>query len=246
MEFLINMDEIHSSDALTINDSNESCDSTYSNNSLPNFIQQNGRKVYGPPNDWVGPAPHNDCELFIKKIPKNVNEDHLFQCFFKFGKIYQFRLLMEYDNTNRGFAYVRYTNPRDAQAAMSVLNHYYIKPGKKMEIEKSYEKSRFFVGNIPKNLTNIEIETTLRNMFPEMLQCIVHRPVNLETKNRGFAFIDFPNHKSAVEAKKTVATGRSILWGHDVRIVWAIPVKHNSEKIIQEVRLILKLQLHFL
>lgn len=139
------------------------------------LMQINGRKVLGPPEDWVGPPPSSVCELFVRRIPKDLNENKLLAPFLRFGQIYEFRLPLDFNQANRGYAYVKYTNEEDASSAMEVLNHYYVYPGRKLEILHSYEKCRLFVSNIPKHLEESEIEERLRTIFPTM-QRIYIRP----------------------------------------------------------------------
>lgn len=59
---------------------------------------------------WEGPAPPRGCEVFVGKIPRDMFEDELVPLFEKAGKIYEFRLMMEFSGENRGYAFVMYTN----------------------------------------------------------------------------------------------------------------------------------------
>ncbi|KAG7236300.1 hypothetical protein INR49_001216, partial [Caranx melampygus] len=46
------------------------------------------------------------------------------------GKIYEFRLMLEFSGENRGYAFVMYTNREAAQRAIQMLDNYEIRPGK--------------------------------------------------------------------------------------------------------------------
>lgn len=59
---------------------------------------------------WEGPAPPRGCEVFVGKIPRDMYEDELVPLFERAGKIYEFRLMMEFSGENRGYAFVMYTN----------------------------------------------------------------------------------------------------------------------------------------
>lgn len=61
------------------------------------------------PADWEGPPPPRGCEVFVGKIPRDMYEDELVPLFDKAGKIYEFRLMMEFSGANRGYAFVTYT-----------------------------------------------------------------------------------------------------------------------------------------
>ncbi|KAM7348594.1 uncharacterized protein ACRADG_007868 [Cochliomyia hominivorax] len=217
------------------------------------LMQINGRKVLGPPEDWLGPPPPSVCELFVRRIPKDLNENKLLAPFLRFGQIYEFRLPLDFNQANRGYAYVKYTNEEDASSAMEALNHYYVFPGRKLEILHSYEKCRLFVSNIPKYLEESEIEEGLRTIFPTM-QRIYIRPssssnnveynynsgaidgINMQQLpsnqkstvglgNRGHVFVHFATHIHALEAKKSITPGLVRMWGKDLKVVWA-----NTEK----------------
>uniref|UniRef100_A0A8C6SAZ6 RNA binding motif protein 46 n=1 Tax=Neogobius melanostomus TaxID=47308 RepID=A0A8C6SAZ6_9GOBI len=57
------------------------------------MIQVNGQRKYGGPR-WDGPPPPRGCE------------DELVPLFERAGRIYEFRLMMEFSGENRGYAFV--------------------------------------------------------------------------------------------------------------------------------------------
>lgn len=59
---------------------------------------------------WEGPPPPRGCEVFVGKIPRDMYEDELVPLFERAGRIYEFRLMMEFSGENRGYAFVMYTN----------------------------------------------------------------------------------------------------------------------------------------
>ncbi|NWX01554.1 RBM46 protein, partial [Caloenas nicobarica] len=61
------------------------------------LVQENGqRKFGGPPPGWEGPPPPRGCEVFVGKIPRDMYEDELVPVFERAGRIYEFRLMMEF------------------------------------------------------------------------------------------------------------------------------------------------------
>jgi RNA recognition motif-containing protein len=64
--------------------------------------------------------------VFVGKLPKNLNESHIYEVFITVGRIFQIRLMMDFTGTNRGFCFVQYYNPSDASRAIKELNHYQI------------------------------------------------------------------------------------------------------------------------
>ena len=208
------------------------------------LMQMNGRKVLGPPPNWHGPVPTAACELFVRRIPKDLNEQKLIQPFLRFGDIYEIRLPMDFNQENRGYAYIKYTNEEDAACAMEVMSHYFVTPKRKLEILHSYEKCRLFVSNIPKHLLESEIDAKLRMVFPTMERIYTRGGCSmreLQQKslmaptgekivdelppqplgNRGHVFVHFPSHMHALEAKKGTTPGVVRMWGRDLKVVWA-------------------------
>lgn len=74
---------------------------------LKDVKQINGCRVWENP--LLGTEfqiPKRRIELFIKNIPNDLFELDILPHFERFGPIYQFRLLVDYENCNRGFAYL--------------------------------------------------------------------------------------------------------------------------------------------
>ncbi|VEN50748.1 unnamed protein product [Callosobruchus maculatus] len=116
------------------------------------------RKYGGPPPGWEGPPPGSGCEVFCGKIPKDMFEDELIPLFEQCGAIWDLRLMMDpMTGTNRGYAFVTFTNRDAAQQAVHKLDNYEIKPGKTLKINISVPNLRLFVGNIPKSKGKEEI-----------------------------------------------------------------------------------------
>lgn len=82
---------------------------------LLNVNQTNGcRNWQNPLTNVKYEIPEKPTELFIKNLPKEMLEIDLLPHFERFGPIYQFRLLIDYDNCNRGFAYLIYFYQKSA------------------------------------------------------------------------------------------------------------------------------------
>lgn len=194
-----------------------------------------GRK-FGPPKNWQGPEPPTTAELFIKDIPRQNFEHEIIPHFERFGMIYEFRLMMEYNYVNRGYAYLKYVNEEDAICAMDVMKYYLIENGQTLDVQRSYNKCRLFVGNIPRDKGYDEVYNTFQQIFPKMVKFIFHCYGNI---NRGFAFADFPDHTSALEAKIKCSPGYLYCWGHEIKVVWANPEKGNEGGKEYEVSLVI-------
>ncbi|CAD7084611.1 unnamed protein product [Hermetia illucens] len=131
--------------------------------------------------------------------------------------------MTEFNHANRGYAFVRYAKEVDARRALEVLNHFYIVPGRTLEVQRSFDKCRLFIGNIPKRLSEEELEQSFKAVFPSMCRLITLKRISDGENNRGFAFIDSQGHEDAVEAKKQVSPGTIKIWGQNLPVPWANP-----------------------
>ncbi|XP_058443897.1 uncharacterized protein LOC131425770 isoform X2 [Malaya genurostris] len=198
--------------------------------------QINGCRQYGPPTSWTGPIPGFGCEIYVKRIPPDYTESDLVPLFERFGRLYELRLMMDYNNQNRRYCFVRYTTEEDAKVAIEVLNHHYVKENQTLDAQKSFEKCRLFVGNLPKDLDRKTIEVSFRSLFPEMTRFVMHNRIADGEKNRGFAFMDFPEHSAALRAKKQTTPGCMRMWNRDIKIVWANPQRSLDHSGVDEVK----------
>ena len=56
-----------------------------------------------------------------------------------------------------------------------------------------------------------------------------------KTKNRGFAFVEFENHKKAAVARKKLMSSKIQLWGHTIAVDWAEPEREVEDDVMQGV-----------
>ncbi len=78
--------------------------------------------------------------------------------YFKVGKIYELRLMMDFSGSNRGYFFVRYTNREDAKKAVRQLNNYEIRPGKNLGVIHSVDNRKLWISGIPKNRSASDIK----------------------------------------------------------------------------------------
>ncbi|KAF7259634.1 hypothetical protein EG68_05750 [Paragonimus skrjabini miyazakii] len=202
------------------------------------ILQENGQRRYGPPPDWVGPQPPRGCEVFIGKIPRDCFEDELVPIFETVGKIYMFRLMMDFSGCNRGYGFCIYTNREDTRRAVAELDSYEIRRGKTLGVCFSVDNCRLFVGGIPKTKSKDEIMTEMIKVTEGVKDVIVYPSVADKTKNRGFAFVEYENHKAAAMARRKLIPGRIHLWGHQIAVDWAEPEREVDEDIMSKVRIL--------
>ncbi|XP_034938327.1 heterogeneous nuclear ribonucleoprotein R-like isoform X5 [Chelonus insularis] len=197
------------------------------------------RKYGGPPPNWEGPTPGNGCEVFCGKIPKDMYEDELIPLFEKCGKIWDLRLMMDpMSGTNRGYAFITFTNREAAQQAVRELNDYEIRKGKKIGVTVSYNNHRLFVGNIPKNRDRDDLFEEFTKHAPGLTEVIIYSSPDDKKKNRGFCFLEYESHKAASLAKRRLSTGRIKVWGCDIIVDWADPQEEPDEQTMAKVRVL--------
>lgn len=182
-----------------------------------NIIQANGCHTWQNPLTGVEFEPPNKTlEIFIKNIPKDMSKQELFTNFERFGEIYQFRLLIDYDGLNRGFAYLIYFVEKSALECLDCMGYFIIKPGVILDVEKSEERSNLLALGIPSQLSDEIIVCGFQQLFVNINNVLVQR-----RGNETVAILSFPNHAAALNAKRWSGVGSINLWNRQIKILWA-------------------------
>ncbi|XP_012734544.1 APOBEC1 complementation factor isoform X1 [Fundulus heteroclitus] len=201
--------------------------------------QENGQRRYGgPPPDWDGPPPERGSEIFVGKLPRDLFEDELVPLCEKFGKIYEVRMMMDFNGNNRGYAFVTFSNKQEARTAMKQLNNYEIRNGRLLGVCASVDNCRLFVGGIPKTKKRDEILTEMRKVTDGVVDVIVYPSAADKSKNRGFAFVEYESHRAAAMARRKLLPGRIQLWGHPIAVDWAEPEVEVDEDTMATVKIL--------
>lgn len=117
-------------------------------------VQKDGQRRYGPPLDWEGQVQTRGCEVFVGEIPLDCFEaDELVPVFEKAGKIHELRLVMDYNQQNRGYAFVVYGSPAEAKRCVRRLNNYEIRKGRTLGVCMSVDNYSLFVRGVPKKVS---------------------------------------------------------------------------------------------
>ncbi|XP_009069644.1 PREDICTED: APOBEC1 complementation factor isoform X1 [Acanthisitta chloris] len=204
-----------------------------------NLIQENGQRKYGgPPPGWDGPPPERGCEIFIGKLPRDLFEDELIPLCEKIGKIYEMRMMMDFNGNNRGYAFVTFSNKQEAKNAIKTLNNYEIRNGRLLGVCASVDNCRLFVGGIPKTKKREEILAEMKKVTDGVVDVIVYPSAADKTKNRGFAFVEYESHRAAAMARRKLLPGRIQLWGHPIAVDWAEPEVEVDEDTMSAVKIL--------
>ncbi|KAM3623767.1 uncharacterized protein V6R79_015360 [Siganus canaliculatus] len=202
------------------------------------MVQENGQRKYGPPPGWTGTSPPRGCEIFVGKIPRDVYEDELVPVFESVGRIYEMRLMMDFDGKNRGYAFVMYTEKHEAKRAVRELNNYEVRPGRLLGVCSSVDNCRLFIGGIPKTKKREEILEEVSKVTEGVLDVIVYASAADKMKNRGFAFVEYESHRAAAMARRKLMPGRIQLWGHQIAVDWAEPEIDVDEDVMETVKIL--------
>uniref|UniRef100_A0A8C4QT90 RNA-binding protein 47 n=1 Tax=Eptatretus burgeri TaxID=7764 RepID=A0A8C4QT90_EPTBU len=204
-----------------------------------NLVQENGQRKYGgPPPGWKGVAPQRGCEVFVGKIPRDLFEDELVPVLEMAGRLYELRLMMDFDGKNRGYAFAMYTNKQDARRAVHELNNYEVRPGRLLGICSSVDNCRLFIGGIPKTKKKEEIMEEVSKVTEGVVNVIVYPSAADKMKNRGFAFVEYESHRAAAMARRKLLPGRVQLWGHQIAVDWAEPELDVDEDVMETVKIL--------
>ncbi|XP_057297897.1 APOBEC1 complementation factor-like isoform X2 [Hydractinia symbiolongicarpus] len=202
------------------------------------ITQNNGQRKFGPPPNMTGVAPSRGCEVFVGKLPRDCYEDELVPVFEKAGKIYELRLMMDYNGQNRGYAFVVYCAKRDAQKCVRTINNYEIRKGRLLGVCQSVDNCRLFIGGIPKKVKKEEILEEISKVTDNVIDVIVYPSATDKTKNRGFAFVEYDHHRAAAMARRKLMNGKIQLWGHPIAVDWAEPEQEVDEEIMDQVKVL--------
>ncbi|KAM4032071.1 APOBEC1 complementation factor isoform 2-T2 [Anomaloglossus baeobatrachus] len=203
------------------------------------LTQENGQRRYGgPPPGWEGHPPERGCEIFIGKLPRDLFEDELIPLCEKIGRIYEMRMMMDFNGNNRGYAFVTFTNRQDARNAIKQLNNYEIRNGRLLGVCASVDNCRLFVGGIPKTKKREEILVEMKKVTDGVIDVIVYPSAADKAKNRGFAFVEYESHRAAAMARRKLLPGRIQLWGHPIAVDWAEPEVEVDEDTMSSVKIL--------
>ena len=197
--------------------------------------QTNGQRKWGPPPDWTGPPPPKGTEVFVTRLPRDCLEGELVPIFNRPGRIYIFRLMMDFSGTNRGFGFVQYSTKAEAKNAILQLDGYEIQPGQRIRVNKSVDNCRLFIGQIPKDLTKEAVISTVSNYVSGAKDVIMYFSPSNKSFNRGFCFVEFDSHRSAAVARRFFVTTGVRLWGSCIRVDWAVPEEDPNDDIMSRV-----------
>ncbi|KRY23755.1 Polyadenylate-binding protein 1 [Trichinella patagoniensis] len=168
----------------------------------------------------IGETTRKFTNVYVKNFDENFTDQCLVDLFSKFGKI-QSCVVMKEDDKSKGFGFVSFENPEDAEAAVKEMNEYQLPSGKKLyvgraqkkaerqaELKRRYEMLKLEriqqyegVNLYLKNLDDSVDDAQLRKAF-EKFGVITSAKVMTDEKgqSKGFGFVCFSSPDEATRA----------------------------------------------
>lgn len=167
--------------------------------------------------------------LYVKNLPEDVKSEDLEKMFGKFGKITSFSLQADEEGKSRGFGFVSYEKPEQAQEAISAMNDtelgdkkLYVGRAQKKEerqkemlerfesIKQERQKKYAGVNLFVKNLSDDCDDDKLREQFAKFGSITsAHIMRDGAGKSKGFGFVCFTTPEEATKAV-TELNGRMV------------------------------------
>ncbi|CAL8267442.1 unnamed protein product [Boreogadus saida] len=167
--------------------------------------QVNGQRRYGgPPDGWAGPAPVDGCEVFISQLPEDVFEDLLIPLFSSVGRLWEFRLMMNFSGWNRGFAYATYGSAGEAAQAVRRLHGHRLGAAKQLCVCHSTQKRQLCVGELPGAVEQPNVLQVLRALSDGVESVALKSGTDIKGVS---ALVVYESHHAAAMAKKVIREG---------------------------------------
>ncbi|KAG8182173.1 hypothetical protein JTE90_017124 [Oedothorax gibbosus] len=188
--------------------------------------EMNGMSFIGKPMvvkmDLPGKSHYkiSDSKIFVKNFDTNWDDCDFYKVFSKFGDVAEAKVF-EVNGKSKGSGFVEFANHSSAKAAIKAMHNQLINNKKlivepyqikevvgplpptlekaKELLEKSVQLNNLHVKNLPKEMTERELEV-LFQPFGEIQSAIIKRDNSLVSK--GFGFVCFTNAKDAELAKE--------------------------------------------
>ncbi|KAL6059418.1 Polyadenylate-binding protein 5 [Balamuthia mandrillaris] len=183
------------------------------------------------------PEPPKGSEVFVGGVPRSADEAELKKLFGNIGELYSVRLMRDpKTKESKGFAFVRFTTPQNAELAVQKL-HGHILMGRKIGVMISNDNQTLFLGHINKDWQKKQLEEFILEAGIKGVTeiTLMMDPVN-ENRNRGFAFLEFQNHHMAAKAHGKMSRPDFKLGKMAVNIDWAQPLNDPGVEVMAQVK----------
>ena len=94
---------------------------------------------------------------------------------------------------------------------------------------------RLFVGSLPKDKEQNDVWLAMKDLVPGLETVIMYPSQQDKTKNRGYAFVEFDCHQSALNARQKLQAKPPKLWGVEIKVDWAEPENEVDDETMSKV-----------
>jgi len=142
--------------------------------------------------------------VYVKNIDPSIDHKALSDTFSLFGKILSSKVVTDREGNSKGYGFVHFETPEAAQEAIEQINgmeiagkQVYVGPFVKRSERGSSEWTNLFIKNVPKHWDDKRFEEFFAEAGPVQSAVIMK---DGDGKSKGFGFVDFSEHESAVKA----------------------------------------------
>lgn len=173
-------------------------------------------------------APSQFTNLYVKNLDTAVTQDQLHDMFAPFGKVTSCAIMQDDEKTeSKGFGFVNFEKPEEAQAAVDKLNDFVQENGKKMFVGRAQKRqerddllrqqraeqyNKFQGTNV--YVKNLDDDVTYEKLAREFERFGVIQSAKVMTdekgNSRGFGFVCFTN---AEDATRAIAEMNGLIFG---------------------------------
>lgn len=199
------------------------------------MVQLNGQRICSPPPSMGFDPPPKGCEVYIGRLSKDVFENELIPMFEAAGPLYQFRMMIDFNDQGRGFAFATYFNYKSAKRAVERFNNYKLRPNVRLCVQHSIDNCRLYVGNLPRTARRSDVYDLLNPLVLGIKDIIMYPNPERQEENRGYCFVEFENHRLAFLARRDFAPNNLRAFGRQLYIDWAEPLPIVDPNVMAEV-----------
>merc|ERR1719436_2227361 len=111
--------------------------------------------------------------------------------------------MVEFSGANRGYCYVKYSNPTEADEARAKLNSLQVRPGVWLACNKSVDNKKISVKTVPPLRQGITDQEILLEM-----QQFVQGALEVKRIDIRWLEVDFESHRAAAQARRILVPGQ--------------------------------------
>jgi len=188
--------------------------------------------------DPMSMPPHG-TEIYVGGLHRDVTEQHLRAFAEQMGDVFSVNLPTEEQDdkkgTNRGYGFVTYKDIESAIMALDGLHGSSLEDfvGHPVRIKAAEVKNKLYVSGIPQDMNSDSLKSYIESNFPGivgLLSVTIPRKMQQrgdsggrQEENRGYAFMDFYNHRCAALAKKILSKPEILIDNKEIQLDYADP-----------------------